>query len=70
MPNINIYKTCGVYIARSANSGSENTVVTCNSAQGDKIHTRENDALNAISLLCLTANRELQSCSDANTRTA
>jgi hypothetical protein len=36
----------GVYIARSANSGSENTVVTCNSTQGDKIHTRENDALN------------------------
>jgi len=59
-----------VYIARFANSGSENTVVTCNSTQGDKIHTRENDALNVITLLCFTVNRGLQSCSDANTGTS
>jgi len=48
-----------VYIARSANSGSENTVVICNSTQGDKIHTRENDALNVITLSCLAANHGL-----------
>ena len=66
---IYIYITCGVYIARSANSGSENTVVKCNSTQGNKIHTSEKDTLNVITLLCLTDYRGLQSCSDANTRT-
>jgi hypothetical protein len=49
---------------------AEVTVVTCNSTQGDKIHTRENDVLNVITLLCIAANRGLQNCSDANTRTA
>jgi hypothetical protein len=58
-----LYMSCGVYIARCANSGSKNTVITCNSTQGDKIHTR-----NVITLSCLTANHGLQSCSDANTR--